>query len=156
MRAPIVATVLVAAALVAAALLAGCGSSGPSTSEFKSGFQADRTQFRQLGVALQRTVSSARHKTNARLAAEFTKLSKRASRQVERLAELDAPSQYKPTLDRLLTGFRAVTADLKQIATTAADNDPHAASVATRSLLSSAAQVKAADMALSDALGLSR
>ena len=151
MRAPIVAT-----ALVATALLGGCGSSGPSTSEFRSGFQADRTQFRQLGVALQRTVSSARRKTNAQLAAEFTKLSKRASRQVERLAELDAPSQYKSALDKLLTGFRAVTADLKQIATAAAGNDPQAATVATRSLLSSAAQVKAADTALSDALGLSR
>ncbi len=87
--------------------LAGCGqSSGPSVSQFKSGFVSDRTQFRELGRGLGRAIGDAGSQTNRRLATELAALSTRASRQA---ARLDAPPKFQAEprdADRRLQGGR--------------------------------------------------
>jgi hypothetical protein len=144
-----------AAALTAIAI-AGCGSSAPSLSAFKSGFETDRAQFRQLGQDLQTTVGEAQHKTNAQLAAELEPLAARARQQGARLAKLKPPPSYKANLDQLAAGFDAVATDLHRIATAAVSNDAQAASTATRELIADATRVKAADLAIADALSRSK
>jgi len=56
---------LLAVAIAIAIALAGCGgSSGPSLSAFKSGFTADRAQFRKLGLDLQSEITGVKTKTD--------------------------------------------------------------------------------------------
>ena len=142
---------MLAAALVALAI-AGCGSSAPSLTAFKSGFNTDRAQFRKLGEDLQATVGGAQRKTNAQLAAELKPLATRAREQGARLAELKPPASYKANLEKLANGFDAIAVDLKRIANAATSNDAQAASSATRALVADATRVKAADLAIAGAL----
>ena len=132
---------------------AGCGgSSAPSPPAFKSGFQADRAQFRRLGVDLERTIAGARTKTNAQLAAELSALSSRAGAQAAHLSKLDPPARYRPYLAKLVAGFGAMAADLTRISDAARRADVQTASAATRSLIADARNVKAADLAVADSL----
>ncbi len=137
--------------LSAAALAtAGCGGSdAPSLSDFKSGFQTDRAQFRRLGVDLEKTIAGARTKSNAQLAAELSTLSSRAGAQAAQLNKLNPPAGYKPSVSKLAAGFRAMAADLTRISDAATRGDAQTASAATRSLIADAQTVKAADLAVS-------
>lgn len=132
--------------------LAGCGSSAPSLSAFRSGFETDRAQFRRLGEDLQATVGGAQTKTNTQLAAELEPLAASARHQAAQLAKLKPPASYKANLDKLVSGFDAVAVDLKRIAESATAGDAQAAGAATRSLVADATKVKAADLAIADAL----
>ena len=139
------------AALTAIAI-AGCGSSAPSLSAFKSGFEADRAQFRKLGQDLEATIGDAKNKTDAQLAAELEPLATRARQQGAQLAELKPPASYKTNLNKLITGFDAMAVDLKRIAAAATQNNAQAASTATRALVADATTIKAADLAIADGL----
>lgn len=146
---------LASAATVLALALAGCGGSGgPSLSAFKSGFSADRTRFRQLGLDLEHAIAGAQSKTDAQLAGEIGALSKRAKQQASQLSRLQAPSKYQGELQKLVSALDAVGADLGHISTAATDHNVAAARSATRTLLSDAAKVKAADDGLSAGLRL--
>jgi hypothetical protein len=148
----------VASALVIAALaLAGCGSSSPgqpSLSAFKSGFQAEKAAFRQLGLDLQKTITGAKAKTDAELATEIGALSGRASQQASQLAKLNPPAKFKTSLTHLVAGFRSVSTDLTSISTAAVKHNGPAAKTATETLLADAAKVKTADDAITKGLGL--
>jgi hypothetical protein len=144
------------AATVAALALAGCGgSSGPSLSTFKSGFSADKTQFRKLGTDLAAAITGASKKTDAQLATELGALSARAKQQATQLSKLDPPSKYKTELADLVSAFNAVGSDLTNISTAAAKHDAAAAGSATKTLIKDAAKVKSADTSVSKGLGLS-
>lgn len=147
-----------AAGVVALALvLAGCGGSSnnaPSLSAFKTGFQSNKTSFRQLGIDLQKAITGAQSKTDAQLATELGALATRASSQAGSLAKLNPPAKYKTYLNSLAAGFRSVAADLRKIATAADKHDATTARAATVSLLSDAAKVKTADDAISKGLGI--
>ena len=139
-------------AVLTAIAIAGCGSSAPSLSAFKSGFETDRAQFRQLGEALQATVGGAQNKTNTQLADELEPLATRARQQSAQLAKLKPPASYRANLHKLVTGFDAIADDLRRIASAAISNDAQAASAATRALVADATKVKAADLAIAGAL----
>lgn len=141
---------------LAAVAIAACGSSAPSTSAFKTGFQADRAQFRQLGLALESAISGARTKTDAELAGELRPLATRAREQATQLAALKPPASYKANVAKLIAGFDAISRDLKQIANAASANDAQAASSATRALVADATSVKAADLAITNELRVQR
>jgi hypothetical protein len=135
---------------VAALATAGCGgSTTPSRSSFRSGYQADRAQFRRLGGDLEKTIAGARTKTNAQLAAELSALSSRARAQAAQLDKLNPPARYKPYVSKLAGGFSAMAADLTRISGAATRGDARTASAATRSLIADARTVKAADLAVS-------
>jgi hypothetical protein len=140
------------AAALGAIALAGCSSTTPSLSSFKSGFAADRAQFRKLGQDLEATVGNAKNKTDAQLAGELEPLSTRARQQGAQLAKLKPPPKYKTDLAQLVAGFDAMAVDLKQIATAATRNDAQAASTATRALVADATKIKAADRAIASGL----
>lgn len=145
------------ATVIAALALAGCGSSSPaqpSLSVFKSGFRSEKVVFRQLGLDLQRTIVGAKAKTDTQLATEIGALSGRTSQQASRLAKLKPPAKFKTPLQQMVGGFRAVSADLKLIATAAVKHDGAAAKSATETLLADSAKVKSADDALTKGLGL--
>ena len=148
----------VASAVVIAALaLAGCGSSSPaqpSLSAFRSGFQAEKAAFRQLGLDLQKTITGAKAKTDAQLATEIGALSARASQQASELSNLKPPAKFKTSLTHLVAGFHAVSADLTLIAGAAVKHNGPAAKTATETLLTDAAKVKTADDAITKGLGL--
>jgi hypothetical protein len=142
-------------AVVLAAALAGCGgSSAPSLSAFKSGFAADKTSFHSLGVDLQRAIATAQNKTDTQLAGEIGALANRAKQQAASLSKLNPPSRYKADLHKLTSGFSAVAADLRQIATAATKHDAATARAATLSLIRDAATVKSGDTAISGGLHL--
>jgi hypothetical protein len=142
-------------AILLAVVLAGCGgSSGPSLSAFKSGFEANKKSFHSLGVDLQQAIATAQNKTDAQLAAEISALSTRAKQQADSLAKLKPPSRYKANLQKLETGFNSVSADLSQIATAATKHDAATARSATQALIRDASTVKAGDTAISAGLHL--
>jgi hypothetical protein len=148
---------VVAALLVIA--LAGCGSSAssssaPSLSAFKSGFAADKAQFRKLGLDLQHAITGASSKTDAQLAAEIGALSTRAREQASQLSQLKPPAKFQGTLRELAAAFNAVAGDLNQISSAATKHNAQAARAATVTLLRDAAKVKATDKTLTASLGL--
>lgn len=143
------------ACVVLTVALAGCGgSSAPSLSAFKSAFTTDHAQFHQLSVDLQRELTGARAKTDAQLAIQIGALSTRAKHQASDLAELKPPGKYKPDVQKLISGFTGLGADLEQISVAATKRDAASATAATRLLIRDAATIRAADDALSSALKL--
>jgi len=146
-------TILACTVLIVA--LAGCGgSSAPSLSAFKAGFTSDRAQFRQLSVDLQREITGARAKTDAQLATEIGALSTRAKRQASDLGDLKPPGKYKPDVQKLISGFTGLAADLEQISVAATERDAASASAATKLLIRDAATIRGADDALTSSLKL--
>ena len=149
-------TKAVAAGTVTLALaLTGCGgSSAPSLSAFKGHFKSDKASFRQLGLDLQKAITGAQAKTDAQLASEIGALAGRASAQASRLAALRPPDKFKASLTALVTGFKAVSGDLRSIAAAAVKHDAATAKTATKTLLADATQVKTADDTITKGLGL--
>ncbi len=146
---------LIGAAALLALVLAACGgSSGPSLSAFKTGFAADKAQFRTLGTDLGAAIEGAGAKSDSALATEFDALSARATQQSAALGKLDPPAKYKAELGRLTSGFRAIASDLQAIATAASAHNAQAARRATTTLVQNAAKIKASDDVLTAALGL--
>jgi hypothetical protein len=144
-----------ATAAVMAIVLAGCGdsgNSGPSLSTFAAGFSKDRVQFRQLGVELAQALGGAHSRTDAQLATELARLSKRAHAQANKLKQLDPPADYKGKVDKLTNGLSAVALDLRRISRASVRNDAQTASEETQALITHSARVKAADVAISRAL----
>ncbi len=146
------------AAVIGALALAGCGGSSkpsqPSLSAFKSGFATEKAAFRQLGLDLQKAITGAQAKTDAQLATEIGGLAARSSAQAARLAALRAPDKFKSSLTSLVSGFKAVSADLGSIAAAAVKHDAATAKTATKTLLADSAKVKTADDTISKGLGL--
>jgi hypothetical protein len=135
--------------------VAGCGgSSAPSLSNFKTGFKNDKATFRQLGLDLQKAITSAQSKTDAQLATEIGALASRASQQASAIAKLNPPAKYKADTQKLTAGFRAVAADLRAISAAAVKHDAAKAKRATETLLADAAKVKTSDDAITTGLGL--
>ena len=146
---------LLAGPAVVALAIAGCGgSSGPSLSSYKSGFQVQKTSFRQLGSDLGQAISTAPQRSNSQLATEFATLTQRATAQAAGLRKLNPPSKYKPQNDTLAADFDTVAADLKAIATAASTNNGTAARTDSTKLVRDAAQLKSVDVGLTGALGL--
>ena len=143
---------------VTAAIAAGCGSGGSSSTtsqvSFQSGFATTQRDFRQLGTDIAKDITGAGRKTDAAIAAEFTKLAHRADQQAAQLGGLHVPARYKKQVASLISGFHAVKADLANISTAATHHNASNAQAATRELLRDAATIKTADTALSKALGL--
>jgi hypothetical protein len=143
------------ACIVLIAVLAGCGGSSASKlSAFKSAFSTDRAQFHQLSVDLQREITGARAKTDAQVATEIGALSTRAKHQASDLAKLKPPGRYKPDVQKLISGFTGLAADLEQISVAATKADATSASTATKLLIRDAATIRAADDALTSSLKL--
>jgi hypothetical protein len=144
--------------LALALALAGCGGSsgggGPSLSKFKSGFAADKIQFRKLGLDLQGAITGAGSKTDAELASELGTLSGRARQQAGQLAELAPPANYRTGLNRLVSDFHSISSDLGTMSVAASKHEVAAAKAATKTLLRDAVKLKSSDAALTSALHL--
>jgi len=123
-------------------------------STFKSGFSTDRTQFRKLGLDLQKAITTAQTKTDAQLATEIAALAVRAKQQAALLSQLSPPAKYQTDLQSLVTAFNAVAADLYKISVAATKNDGPAAKAATVTLIRDSVKVKAADVAITTGLKL--
>jgi hypothetical protein len=149
---------LACALALAGIAAAGCGSSGKSSTtsqvSFKAGFATSQREFRQLGTDIGKDITGAGKKTDAALADEFAALAKRADQQATRLAALHPTAKLQKQVDRMVSGFHGVKNDLSNISTAAKNHNASNAEAATRELLSDAATVKTADIALSKALGL--
>ena len=149
---------LACAVALAGIAAAGCGSGGKSSTTsqatFKRGFATSQTEFRQLGTDIAKDITGAGNKTDAALATEFGNLAKRADQQATRLTTLHVPAKLQKQVARMVAGFHAVKGDLSKISAAAVHHDAAGAEAATRSLLTDAATVKTADVALSKALGL--
>ena len=68
------------------------------------------------------------------------------------LARLEPPSDAQDEFDRLVAGLKKGVADLHAVADAAAENDPHAAAVAVRSLRRSGQRITDAEDALKKAV----
>ena len=149
---------LACAVALAGIAAAGCGSSSKSSTtsqvSFKSGFATSQAEFRRLGTDIGKDITGAGNKTDAALATEFGNLAKRADQQATQLAALHAPAKRQKQVARMVAGFHAVKGDLSKISTAAVHHDAASAEAATRALLTDAATIKTADVALSKALGL--
>lgn len=142
-------------AMLLTVALAGCGgSSGPSLSAFKTGFAADKVQFRQLGADLGAALQSAAKKTDAEIAAEFGALSARGTQQAAQLRKLNPPAKFKSDLDQLAASFDTVATDLHTIAGDATASNAAAAKAASETLVVHSATVKTIDRSLTAKLGL--
>jgi hypothetical protein len=131
-------------------------SAAPSSpAAFKAAFLADRTQLRQLGANLRRTIIHAGAKTDAQLATQLSSLGDRAKAQAAKLSHLNPPAKFKPTVDTLVSALKSVGDRLQKIATDASNDNAAAAKADTIKLVNQSAAVKAADDQLSSSLGLS-
>jgi hypothetical protein len=131
-------------------------SAAPSSpAAFKAAFLADRTQLRQLGANLRRTIIHAGAKTDAQLATQLSSLGDRAKAQAAKLSHLNPPAKVKPTVDTLVSALKSVGDRLQKIATDASNDNAAAAKADTIKLVNQSAAVKAADDQLSSSLGLS-
>jgi hypothetical protein len=144
---------LAAGALAAA--ITGCGgSSGPSTSQFKQQFAAQKTQFRQLGLDAQQALLTANGKSDTALGRQFSALSGRATTTASDLRRLKSPSQYQGEVSQLAAAFDTVATDTKAISGAAAAHDATAARAATARFVQDAGRVKTVDDRISRQLGL--
>ncbi|HEY3725609.1 MAG TPA: hypothetical protein VGL51_00445 [Solirubrobacteraceae bacterium] len=125
------------------------------TGSFKSGFAADKVQFRALGANLQKALTQAGSKTDAQLATELSQLSDQAKAQAQRLSQLNPPAKFKTALDNLVNSLNNVSSDLKSISDAATKHDATAAKAATEKLVADAAKVKSSDTQLTNGLRLS-
>ena len=121
---------------------------------FKAAFVADRTQFRQLGTSLAKSLTGARGKTDAELAGEFQGLAVRAKAQAAKLSQLTPPAQFKPTVDKLVKALDDVGDRLQRIAVDAQNHNASSAKSDTIKLVQASVLVKTADTALSNGLKL--
>jgi transglutaminase/protease-like cytokinesis protein 3 len=133
---------------------ATAGTGGGSKAAFKAGFVADKKQFSKLGSDVQSALTGAASKTDAQLATELGDLGDHAKAQAEELSQLSPPPRYKATLDSLVSSLNIVSVNLKKISKAATDHDVNTARAATKKLIEAAVKVKAADVAISTALGL--
>lgn len=141
--------------LVVAIALSACGgTSTPSLSVYKAGFQSDKAAFHRLGLDLQSAIVGAQTKTDSQLAAELGAIATRAAAEARQIARLNAPARYKADTTALAAGFRGVATDLRAISSAAAKHDAASARAGTLTLLRDAAKVKASDDAISKGLGL--
>jgi hypothetical protein len=139
---------------LSALVLSACGSSGPSLSEFKQGFAADKAAFSAIGNDVGVALQTAPKKTNAELATEFSVLASRAAQQQTNLQALKAPSKYRHDLTTLISDFTPVIADLRAIAAAARADNAKAAETSAASLVRHSVTLKSADVGLSRALGI--
>jgi hypothetical protein len=123
-------------------------------SRFKSGFAADKAQFRALGSDLGTAITTANHKTNGQIASEFGALAARATQSGVQLRKLNAPPQYKGQVSKLASAFDSVAADLTAISRDATVGNATGAQQATVTLLRHATVLKSLDVKLSSELGL--
>jgi hypothetical protein len=150
---------IIAGAIAAAVALAGCGSSssnssGPSLSAFKTGFEAQKTSFNQLGADLQKAISTAPSSSNSQIASEFASLATRTTAQSAALRKLKPPAKYSAALSQLASGFDTVAGDMQAISLDSTNNDAIAVKPAAVKLITDSAAVKAADLSLTHRLGL--
>ncbi len=129
-------------------------SASTGAADFKPGFAASRATFKKLGADLGSDVQHANTKTDAQIATEFAALATRARQQAAGLAQLTPPTRYQAPIAALVSGFKAVAADLSAISEAGVSHSAKAAETATRKLLADAAKVKAADTSVSKGLGL--
>jgi hypothetical protein len=142
-------------AVLSALTLSACGgSTGPSLSAFKTGFENNKASFRTLGLDLQHAITGAKGKTDAELASEFGGLATRAKQQAASLAKLKPTAKYKTDLSNLVSAFDAVGTDLDNISQAATRHSSTGAQAATVTLITDAAKVKAADGAITAGLHL--
>jgi hypothetical protein len=142
------------AALAAVIALAGCGSSGPSTSAFKSEFRTQKTTLNALGKDVGAAVEGASHQTDSALTTQFQALASRATALAGALGQLNAPSQYKSELSALQSSVTQVAGTLHSIEAATAANDLNAAKAGGEAIVANAQQVKSIDNTLSAKLGL--
>lgn len=149
------------AAVAATALaLAGCGggssnsSSGGSLSAFKSGFQAQKHTFTQIGQDLQVAISTASGTSPSKIATEFTALASRTTQAATALRSLKPPANYQSEVNQLVSGFGSVAADLTAVSAAAQKNDATAAHAAAIKLVADSTTVHNADLKLTRELGL--
>lgn len=140
--------------MLTALALAACGSSGPSLTDFKKGFAADKAAFSAIGNDVGVAVRTAPKKTNAELATEFSVLASRAAQQQTNLQALQPPSTYRHDLTALIGDFTPVISDLTAIAAAARSDNAKAAETSAASLVRHSVTLKAADVSLSRALGI--
>jgi hypothetical protein len=140
--------------LVVLLLLIGCGSSGPTTSSFKSEFRTQKTTLTALGKDVGAAVEGASHQTDSALTKQFEGLASRATALAGALGQLNAPSQYKSELSALQSSITQVAGTLHSIEAATAANDASAAKAGGESIVANAQQVKTIDNTLSAKLGL--
>jgi hypothetical protein len=142
-------------ALLLTGALAGCGgSSGPSLSSFKSGFAADKAQFRKVGTDLGAAIQTASGKSDSALATEFASLSARATTQAAQLRKLQPPAKYKTAVGQLASSFDTVANDLHTISGAATSHDAATARSASATLVRDALKLQKIDKSVSGQLGL--
>jgi hypothetical protein len=140
--------------LVVFVSLVGCGSSGPTTSSFKSEFRTQKTTLTALGKDVGAAVEGAGHQTDSTLTKQFEGLASRATALAGALGQLNAPSRFKSELSALQSSVTQVAGTLHSIEAATAANDANAAKAGGESIVANAQQVKTIDNTLSAKLGL--
>ncbi len=145
----------VAIVLAAALSLAGCGgSSGPSPSEFRAGFKADRAQFTRLGADIGAAITSAAKQSNAALASEFGHLAARTSRQQAQLRRLRSPAGYRARLRSAISELGRVATDLTAISAAAGSGNAATAKSSAAQLVRDSLAFQSTERSLTQGLGL--
>lgn len=134
--------------------VAACGSSGPSTSDFKKQFSPLDAQTTQIGQQLTKTLQSAGSQNDAQLAAQLTPLATQLQGVNSKLRTLTPSSAVKSDFDQLRTELAQVGADLTGLAAAVRAHDAGTSRTDAQRLVTDGAVVKPTANKVRKALGL--
>jgi hypothetical protein len=144
---------------VAAFTLGACGSSSNSSSSttataqlsnaaYKQAYEPLNKQIIALGEHVSVAIGTAPKTSTSQIASEFHSYAQQLHGTIAELEALHAPAAYASPQERLLKSLRAAAADLQSLASAADSQQPDQAAAATRSLVHSSLQLRAAREAL--------
>jgi hypothetical protein len=140
---------------IAAIAVAGCGSSssGPSKTDFNTGYKPLNAEILAIGNGVGTTIQSAKNKSDVVLATTFEALATRLDQVKTKLGGLKAPDDYKSDVAALDKAVGTVSADLHSIASAAKGHDIAGARTATQKLVTDAPALRDARRALAQKTG---
>ena len=145
----------VVAVTAIAMLLTGCGSDdneGDDDAAFKKGAREATAQVSAIGQDLATAIQEARTRSNKELEAEFSSLTTRTRKTVDKLESLDPPDSSRKRVDDLESSLQTGAEDLAAVTAAIRDNDAKAARRTTETLLRDSPAIRKANAALKGAV----
>jgi hypothetical protein len=137
-----------------AVVACGSSSTGPSLSQFKAHYEAERATFQKLRNDVTNAITSAAHHSNSALASEFGRLATRATAVAVALHKLNAPAKYKSEVAQLSSDYDTAGADLKAISAAATAGSGPDAKTAVEKLALDATKLQLLAGTITKQLGL--
>ncbi len=141
-------------ALLATVGLAACGSSAPSTSDFKKQFQPIDSDIQQTGRQLGTALGNASSETDVALAGSLGPIAAHLQGIVGRMEKIKAPSAVKGDWAGFQQELTRVTGDITSLASAVRAHSATTSRSSAQQLIADTAQVKPTENRIRKGVGL--